>query len=184
MLTFFWSVVLFFFLFRALSAFMGDHETGDGGGEIHDTGSHETNAEGEHGTVMFSSFFTLRNFLHFGIGFGAVGVLAVNLGYGPVPACGFAILGGFVLAFLGALFFGAIYRQQGNTVASLDLLVGKPGRVITAIPSGGVGQIETLNQFGTTITVSAQSQDGAITLGSRVEIISVVANALIVRAAD
>lgn len=172
MLKFFLLVALAFLVLRVMFSLAGDHDTGDGGDG--DDGGHDSGES--------SSIFTLRNFTHFGIGYGATGALATNLGSGSLAANVYGILGGVLLAVLAGMLFGAIRRQQANSVSNIELLVGKQGRVITAIPNMGVGQIQTQDQFGTTAILSAQSQGGALDQGSQVEITSVAAGTVIVAA--
>ena len=135
----------------------------------------------DHNGITVSDVFTLRNFLLFMVGFGATGMLAVNAGCKGWSSSGFGFLGGVTVAFLGFLFYRAIGRQQGNSATKLGALVGKDAVVITAIPSGGYGEIRTSDEFGTAVTLPAQSEDGAIAGGFHVQILKIAANAAVVK---
>jgi len=132
--------------------------------------------------VTLSTLFSLRNFLLFLVGFGAAGAEAVNAGYNAWQASGFGLVGGVVLAILGLFFYRAIGKQQGNSAPRLAALVGKNASVITGIPLNGYGEIRMNNEFGTAVTLPAQSKDGAISSGSTVEVTDIVANVAMVKA--
>jgi membrane protein implicated in regulation of membrane protease activity len=86
-------------------------------------------------------FFSSRVMAVFVTTFGGAGAVATYYGGSPVPAS----LVGFAT---GLLFGGAIwalarvlYQQQASTEVRSSDLVGAVGRVVIAIPPGGVGQI-------------------------------------------
>jgi membrane protein implicated in regulation of membrane protease activity len=113
------------FIFLLLSAAFGEiFEHFDGGDDLGGPG-----------------FFSTRAIAVFVTAFGAAGAVASYYGLQPVPAS----LAGAVT---GVVFGGAIgmlgrflYQQQTSSEVRAHDLVGQSGRVIVAIPSGGVGQI-------------------------------------------
>jgi hypothetical protein len=86
-------------------------------------------------------FFSTRVRAVFVTTFGGAGAVASYYGLGPVPA---ALVGfGTGLVFGGAIYALArmLYQQQASTEVRSGDLVGAVGRVVIAIPPGGVGQI-------------------------------------------
>lgn len=86
-------------------------------------------------------FFSSRVMAVFVTAFGGFGAVATYYGLSPVPA---SIVGfGSGLVFGGAIYAlaRALYNQQASTDVSAGDLVGAVGRVVVAIPAGGVGQV-------------------------------------------
>ncbi len=86
-------------------------------------------------------FFSTRVMAVFVTTFGGAGAVATYYGLSPVPA---ALVGfGTGLIFGGAIYALArmLYQQQASTEVRSSDLVGTVGRVVIAIPPGGVGQI-------------------------------------------
>ena len=86
-------------------------------------------------------FFSTRVMAVFVTTFGGAGAVATYYGLAPVPAAmvGFAtglVFGGAIYALARMLF-----RQQASSDVLAGDLVGAIGRVVIAIPAGGVGQI-------------------------------------------
>jgi membrane protein implicated in regulation of membrane protease activity len=179
MLAIFLIIALASLAFSILSALFG----GDTGGDVHlDTSHVDTSSSGGgHDGIMFSDVLTLRTLLMFGVGFGAAGAIATNMGYGPGMASVGGLEGGCLIAALGVWFYRIIHGQQGNTAPRLDMLSGKRAMVVTDIPESGQGEVTTTNEFGTTVTLPAQSPEGRIKLGSTVEIVAVVGNTATVK---
>jgi membrane protein implicated in regulation of membrane protease activity len=86
-------------------------------------------------------FFSTRVMAVFVTTFGGAGAVATYYGLSPMPAS----LVGFAtgLVFGGAIYALArvLYQQQATTEVRSGDLVGAVGRVVIAIPPGGVGQI-------------------------------------------
>jgi membrane protein implicated in regulation of membrane protease activity len=86
-------------------------------------------------------FFSTRVMAVFVTTFGGAGAVATYYGFSPIPAS----LVGFAtgLVFGGAIYALArvLYQQQATTEVRSSDLVGAVGRVVIAIPAGGVGQI-------------------------------------------
>jgi membrane protein implicated in regulation of membrane protease activity len=73
--------------------------------------------------------------------FGGFGAIATHYGFTPVAASGVAFLGGLVLAAPVYYFARFLYGQQASTDIRSSDLIGQVGRVVVAIPAGGVGQV-------------------------------------------
>jgi membrane protein implicated in regulation of membrane protease activity len=86
-------------------------------------------------------FFSTRIISVFITAFGGFGAIATEQGMGPLAASGVGAVSGFILAapvyFLARFLFG----QQATSETRAQDLVGRVGRVIIAIPAGGVGQV-------------------------------------------
>lgn len=86
-------------------------------------------------------FFSTRVMAVFVTTFGGAGAVATYYGLSPIPAA----LVGFAtgLVFGGAIYALArvLYQQQASTEVRSADLVGAVGRVVIAIPPGGVGQV-------------------------------------------
>jgi membrane protein implicated in regulation of membrane protease activity len=87
------------------------------------------------------SFFSPRVMSVFVTAFGGVGAIATHYGFSPVPASGLGLASGFVLSMIVLAFARFLYRQQATSEVRAADLVGQSGRVVIAIPSGGVGQV-------------------------------------------
>lgn len=86
-------------------------------------------------------FFSTRVMAVFVTTFGGAGAVATYYGLSPIPAAliGFAtglVFGGAIYALARVL-----YQQQASSDVLSGDLVGAIGRVVIAIPAGGVGQI-------------------------------------------
>ncbi len=160
------SVLVVSSFFFAMSSFFG-HD--DGNVDSGDSGS----THGENGPSILS----LRNFFLFGIGFGAAGSVATDMGYSLMwsSVAGFSF--GVVVAFVGWLFYRTIGRQQATSNTNTRTLVGKKATVSTFIPSGRVGQVAAQDQYGNRMYLDARSSDGTdLNEGEVVTIIDAVGN--------
>jgi len=117
------------FLFLMISLFFGEVFDHVGGG---------LDGDMDHGGP---GFFSARIMAVFITAFGGFGGVATYYGLGPIPASGVGFLGGLV--FGGAIYVFArfLYDQQASSDVRASDLVGAIGRVIVAIPAGGVGQV-------------------------------------------
>ncbi|MGH9508870.1 MAG: NfeD family protein [Terriglobales bacterium] len=123
----------------------------------------------EHGDGHFDSdhdtggpgFFSVRVMSVFITAFGGFGAVATRYGLSPLPASGVGFTSGL---FFGLIIYGFarfLYSQQGpqSSMVAGDL-VGQTGRVVVAIPAGGLGQVRC--RFGEEIVDKiARSGDGA-----------------------
>jgi hypothetical protein len=157
----------------AFSAFFGgEHHGGDGHADL----SHD----GDHGGPV--SFFSPRIMAIFAVGFGACGAIATVLGAGVFGSVIGGFVAGAVMAGLGFVVVSLLYKQQVNSLLSTSGVVGKVGRVTTAIPEKGSGEVGVTlqSQYGTYL---ARSKDGqGIALGQPVRILSNVGGVLEVEA--
>ncbi len=107
-------------------------------GEIFDSfGDHDFSDALDHGP----SFFSPRVLSVFITAFGGTGAVAVHYGARTVTASLAGFASGFVFAGLIYLFARMLYGQQASTDLKLADLLGTTGRVVVAIPAGGVGQV-------------------------------------------
>lgn len=86
-------------------------------------------------------FFSTRVMAVFVTAFGGGGAIATYYGVPPLPASGVGL--GTGLVFGGAIYAFArfLFHQQASSDVRAGDLVGQIGRVVIAIPAGGVGQI-------------------------------------------
>lgn len=113
-----------------------------------------------HGDAGGPGFFSVRIISVFVTAFGAFGAVATRYGLGPLPASGVGVASGIV--FGGAIYAFArfLYGQQSTThIISADL-VGQTGRVVVAIPAGGLGQVRC-RMHEELVDKIARSRDGA-----------------------
>jgi membrane protein implicated in regulation of membrane protease activity len=87
------------------------------------------------------SVFSPRVMSVFVTAFGGVGAIATYYGLSPVPASLTGFGSGVVLSALVLAFARFLYRQQATSEVRTSDLVGQSGRVVIAIPPGGVGQV-------------------------------------------
>jgi membrane protein implicated in regulation of membrane protease activity len=117
------------FLFLLLSLFFGGIFEHFEGGLDHDL---------DHGGP---GFFSTRVISVFITAFGGFGAIATHYGLGPLPASGIGFLSGVILATPIYFFARFLYGQQATSEMRSQDLVGQIGRVVIAIPAGGVGQV-------------------------------------------
>jgi len=86
-------------------------------------------------------FFSTRVISVFVTAFGGFGAIATDYQFGPLAASGIGALSGFVLALPVYWFARFLYGQQASSDSRTSDLVGQTGRVVVAIPAGGVGQV-------------------------------------------
>jgi membrane protein implicated in regulation of membrane protease activity len=86
-------------------------------------------------------FFSTRVISVFVTAFGGFGAIATDYGFGSLAASAIGALGGAVLAAPVYWFARFLYGQQASSESRVSDLVGQTGRVVVAIPAGGVGQV-------------------------------------------
>jgi len=162
--------------------FGGDHHHGDFGHHV-DLGHHGGGAHHHHdGGSQIKQYLSIRSILLFGLGFGVAGSLSTALGLAAflIPIVG--IMTGIGFAWFGLLLFRILLKQEGTTSSDLAELEGYTGKIITAIPEGGVGEISIINLRNEAQYLRARSEDGAsIRCGESVEVVSVVAGDVVVK---
>src|SRR5215831_2953149 len=150
---FFW-IMVGSMMFFAVSMIFGFDGSGDadvaGAGHVFSGGD---GAASDGGHAVSWNVFSLRNLFLFGSGFGAVGFLAMINGYGVKTAASGGLAAGVLIAGVGMWFFRLIASQESNTVTDLARLVGRRANVVSAIPVDGMGEIVTVNEYGTRVSV-------------------------------
>lgn len=86
-------------------------------------------------------FFSTRVMSVFVTAFGGFGAIATQYGLAPMPASAVAFAGGLLLATPVYFFAKFLYGQQASTETRSTDLIGQTGRVVVAIPAGGIGQV-------------------------------------------
>jgi membrane protein implicated in regulation of membrane protease activity len=86
-------------------------------------------------------FFSTRVMSVFITAFGGFGAIATHYDFGPLPASGIAFIAGVLLATPIYYFAKFLYGQQATSEVRSQDLIGQIGRVVVAIPAGGVGQV-------------------------------------------
>ena len=117
------------FLLLMSSLFFGEIFEHFDGGLDHDL---------EHGGP---GFFSTRVLSVFVTAFGGFGAIATDYHFEPLAASGIGALSGFVMALPVYWFARFLYGQQASSDSRASDLVGLTGRVVVAIPAGGVGQV-------------------------------------------
>lgn len=168
--TVFLSIAAVGFLILLTSFFFGEmfEHFGDGGWD-HDLG---------HGGP---SFFSMRVLSVFITAFGGFGAVGIHYGLSVLPSSGLGFLSGLICASLIYSFARFLFGQQASTEMRSSDLVGQTGRMVVAIPAGGVGQVRC--QIGEElIDKTAKSQDGtAIAENATVRVEQVLGEIVIVR---
>ncbi len=104
--------------------------------------------------------FSSRVIAVFITAFGCFGAIGTQYGMSPMAASGLGVASG--LFFGGVIFVFArfLYSQQASSDVRPADLVGRQGRVVVAIPAGGIGQIRC--RIGEELVDKiARSDDGA-----------------------
>ena len=127
--TVFLAIAAVGFLFLMISLFFGGMLEHFDGALDHDL---------DHGGP---GFFSTRVISVFITAFGGFGAIATHYGFGTLPASLVGALSGVVLATPIYYFARFLYGQQASSDSRAQDLVGLTGRVVIAIPVGGVGQV-------------------------------------------
>ena len=117
------------FVFLLVSLVFGEVFDHLGGGLDHDM---------DHGGP---GFFSTRVMSVFVTAFGGFGAIATHYGLTPLPASLVGFVGGVGLATPIYFFARFLFGQQATSEVRTQDLVGQVGRVVVAIPAGGVGQV-------------------------------------------
>jgi len=86
-------------------------------------------------------FFSSRVVSVFVTAFGGFGAIGVHYGLSLLAASGLGMVSGVFFAGLIYLFARFLYQQQASTDVLSSDPVGRPARVVVAIPADGLGQI-------------------------------------------
>jgi membrane protein implicated in regulation of membrane protease activity len=87
------------------------------------------------------SFLSTRGISVFITAFGGIGAIAVRYGLSTTGASFAGFAGGLGCAYIIYVFAKFLYNQQASSSMSTQDLVGQTGRVVIAIPAGGLGQV-------------------------------------------
>ncbi len=120
-------------------------------GDGHFDAGHDTGGPG---------FFSVRVMSVFVTAFGGFGAVATRYGLGPAPASGVGFASGLVFGGIIYAFARFLYSQQSTTHMVSQDLVGLSGRIVVAIPAGGLGQVRC-SLHGELVDKIARSRDGA-----------------------
>ena len=137
-------------------------------------GTHGAGAE--HGPSPLSS----RVIFTFMTAFGGGGAIASLYGLSTIASVGAGLAAGLVIG--GAIYAlsVAMFRQQSSSGFDLGSLIGRPGRVVVAIPAQGTGQV-AIEAGGGTSTLLARAGDGsAVPQDRSVRVVRVEGNVLVV----
>lgn len=122
--------------------------------------------------------WSVRTLALFLVGFGAVGYLGMYFGWPAIVAAGPGVLTGAVLGWIGMKMASTLEDAAGNSVSSLQNLVGRRGRVSARIGGvGGFGEVEISDEFGHTQFVLAVA-DRQIETGTLVRCKGVIGNTI------
>lgn len=102
----------------------------DGGG--HDVGGGDISTD--HDVSDGGSMLSVRSVLGFFMGFGWGGLVAVELGVGPLGAAGTAVIVGGFMFLLIALIMRFIYSLRSDGTLNYNTLVNLPGIVYVTVP--------------------------------------------------
>lgn len=167
---FFW-IALFGAAMLSIAVILGhgDHEVD------HDTDHDHGDGHGEN-----MSFFSIKIFWMFLVGFGAGGYFSANAGSSMLVASLFGLLGGLVFGALGYIVMNYLYKHQGSSTVKTSGVVGSTAIVDTAITVGRIGEVRCTVD-GRTEYFQAQSRiDTLIPVGSRVKVIDSTGSLLVV----
>lgn len=86
-------------------------------------------------------FFSSRVISVFVTAFGGFGAIGSHYGLTVVESSAVGVAGGVIFGGLIYVFARFLYTQQASSEVRPTDLVGQPGRVVIAIPAGGLGQV-------------------------------------------
>jgi membrane protein implicated in regulation of membrane protease activity len=148
------------------SIFIGDKDTGGGGGDSGDAGTsaqHFDHGVGEgHGAIagLFTAFFSLRFWMFFLAFFGLTGLVLDGLDLVDSPT--FALVAALGMGLLTGQGTVAVFRNlshsETSTAASAADYIGRSGRVLVGFAAGDLGKIR-LTLKGTTVDVLATTEE-------------------------
>jgi membrane protein implicated in regulation of membrane protease activity len=114
-------------------------------------------------------FFSTRVMSVFVTAFGGFGAIATHYGVEPLGASGIGFVGGVALATPIYFFARFLYGQQATSDLRPQDLVGQVGRVIVAIPAGGVGQVRC--RLGEELVDKVARANDADAIGENVSVV-------------
>ncbi len=141
---------------------------------------HDALSDGDGGPSIFSMKMLAIAMVGFGVtGFGVI----AGTDWTMLVASLFGMGGAAVMGLIGFTIIKSVWRQQASSTITRADIIGAMGRLIDAIPAGGVGQI-ACSVRGREDTYMARTKDGhTIPLGSTVRIVDKVGQHVIVEEA-
>lgn len=147
------------------SIFVGDKDTGDGGGDgdAPSQAEHFDHGVGEdHGALagLFTAFFSLRFWMFFLAFFGLTGLVldGLDLVESPTAALIAAIGMGLFTGQGTVAVFRKLSHSETSTAASSVDYIGRSGRVLVGFAPGDLGKVR-LTLKGTTVDVLATTEE-------------------------
>jgi membrane protein implicated in regulation of membrane protease activity len=129
----------------------GDHtdQTSDHGHQVATTGTHgEKSSVSAHDTyvernVVGQVLSIARSLVHFSLGFGPVGLVALATGRGTVSSLAWSVPVGTV-AMIGGRLLRRLQRQQLNSQLTTEDMIMEKGEVLVSIGEGQLGKVRIL----------------------------------------
>jgi membrane protein implicated in regulation of membrane protease activity len=187
---FFLAIALFGGLFLFISFIVGEvgdffDGVGDAVGEHFDLSGGDSNVGvGEAGDEGPSPL-SLRNLMAFMTAYGASGLITSAYGWSTIASSLFAVIPGFLLAFVAFKFMQLLYGQQSSSLLEVASLVGQPGIIDLAIPAAGLGRVTVNTGTGQSTFIARSEGGGPIPTGTQVVVRGTLGSDLIVKdAAD
>ncbi len=143
------------------------------GGHGHDV-SHDNDTG--HDTI---SIFSPKIIAIFMVGFGAAGVLATYYGTDVIVATLWGVFGGGGLGGLALVGLRLLYSQQASSEILISDALNLSGLVTVEIPTVGAGEV-AVTVKGQYLTYGATSRGVSIPRNSRVKVVAIEGNSLIV----
>ena len=141
------------------------------GHDVHsDNNGHQT-----HGTLAASSWLSLRFFIYFFAGFGAIGTILTYANHrGPTLTVPVALVGGILAGVMVQYTLRSLARSGGDGSPRIEDYINKTSRVTVAIMPQKVGEV-AVSVRGTEQSVAAKARrhDDQFKVGDRVVITSI-----------
>jgi membrane-bound ClpP family serine protease len=106
------------------------------------------------------------------MGFGGVGWMMQNNGFGPYASVGGAVVTGGLLWGIAFAFMSFMYGQQSNSLITTQNIIGHVCTVVIPINPGGIGKVQCNTPSGTTELLAISNEQEVIPSGSSVKIVA------------
>lgn len=113
----------------------------------------------------------LRLLVYFALGSGAMGLIAILKGLGPLQGLGWSVGAGVAAALISRLVRGLARKELDSTFKSEELLM-EEAEIVVPVEPGMMGQAE-LRKFGANLDIYVKASDPKLALpkGTRVRIV-------------
>lgn len=102
---------------------------------------HDYDITADHGDLGHSwSLFSVRGFFGFLLGFGWIGLITLQRGWGGFASSLIGAIGGVIIAFLLSLLMKAINTLRSDGTLKMENAIGQTGTVYQRIPAKRTGQ--------------------------------------------